>query len=876
MGVRGLTGFIARNAELYLTPYELHDCNLVIDGDNLACNLYKDVTGNYSAFGGDYDDFYRAVVNFFVVLAECNIKAYVLMDGGYEQRKLRTVGKRMRGKISVIKRINPCASITVFPVMMKEVFVDAVKDCGVPVMRCVFEADDELAALSRKLKCPVLSYDSDFYIHNVKYIPLITLTVKAHTKLCRSNIIENPEEETRKLRKNEAKKVDKRTRGNRIMDAIVVDNKEKPKKGKSYKYLDCCMYRIENLIARGSLSKEKLPLFAAMLGNDYISRSCFKNFFQSGMGKVGRSRKTKQQQRRIKVILQWLKTETAESALEKIMTRLQTSQRESLMAQMEAATSGYSNEKCRSYDFFINKYENVFEDFINADDDDEIYETEEEEESDEEEEEEEEEEENTSNIEEEIVEKIEEEEYVESDDLQETVEQEEKDVEKKENSSKSASEDSENEEESNEDTNDIISSFPQWFLDKLYPANLPRFFVDFVHLRKYINNPQIEHFPYSECNGIALPILTLSYSLLNNVKGNEFVPKLMEDGTLRPLFFTYLTRATRVTNIRYEHVEVDQKSKYDFEPENPNPLFLKEVFEKNMHELNADELFAELDKLPKDIRLYFMAIVYWLQKSQHYDVEHVHALIVCLVVLRTIDSKIPAERDLKAFQKKFGKIIKKERQVRDKDEANGTKRVIKDEVLALPIPDRLAYIPKSDCYLVQNELLKHFHMQDIFKKKYDMYSSIILHAFAEFQAVVFQLHSLNALLDFPYEPPRMGQSYCGVFLYNLYDLFKNRLDTEYYIKNFIFRDSQMMFDLYLYLWRWCEKFIPSWKQPKDQNVKPTLSKKILKKKRQLARKNAAQEITVQDPNADMLSSAGETNDEFLDLNNKFCTFLKVS
>lgn len=59
MGVRGLTGFIARHAELYLTPYELHDCNLVIDGDNLACNLYKDVTGNYSAFGGDYDDFYR-------------------------------------------------------------------------------------------------------------------------------------------------------------------------------------------------------------------------------------------------------------------------------------------------------------------------------------------------------------------------------------------------------------------------------------------------------------------------------------------------------------------------------------------------------------------------------------------------------------------------------------------------------------------------------------------------------------------------------------------------------------------------------------------------------------------------------------------------
>jgi len=39
---------------------------------------------------------------------------------------------------------------------------------------------DDLSALARKLNCPVLSYDSDFYIHNVKYIPLITLTVKVN------------------------------------------------------------------------------------------------------------------------------------------------------------------------------------------------------------------------------------------------------------------------------------------------------------------------------------------------------------------------------------------------------------------------------------------------------------------------------------------------------------------------------------------------------------------------------------------------------------------------------------------------------------------------------------------------------------------------
>lgn len=289
----------------------------------MSCNLYRDVLGSNSAFGGNYDEFYRAVVNFFVVLAECNIKSYVLMDGGYEYRKLRTVGKRMRGKISAIKKINPFSSICVFPVMMKEVFVDAVRDCGVPVMRCVFEADDELAALSRKLKCPVLSYDSDFYIHNVRYIPLVTLTVKAHTKTYKEAEKDAGHDINRKLKKTEAKKLEKRTKGNRIMEPIVVGNEEKPRKGKSYKYLDCCIYRIENLIARGSLSKEKLPLFAALVGNDYISRSAFRNFFVGGLVKLSRGRKTNQQQRRIKIILQWLKYETAESAMTKIMSRLQ-------------------------------------------------------------------------------------------------------------------------------------------------------------------------------------------------------------------------------------------------------------------------------------------------------------------------------------------------------------------------------------------------------------------------------------------------------------------------------------------------------------------------------------------------------------------------
>ena len=171
MGVRGLTSYIAKNSEKYLKPHELHDCNLVIDGDSLSSNLYKWTCTN-SAFSGDYDHYYRSVIKFFQSLEQCNITPYVLLDGGYLSKKLSTVKQRLRDKISTVKHINTISGMQLFPLMMREVFVEALKDIGVKVMRCIFEADDEVAILARKLNCPVLSFDSDFFIHNVQYIPM--------------------------------------------------------------------------------------------------------------------------------------------------------------------------------------------------------------------------------------------------------------------------------------------------------------------------------------------------------------------------------------------------------------------------------------------------------------------------------------------------------------------------------------------------------------------------------------------------------------------------------------------------------------------------------------------------------------------------------
>ncbi|XP_030382858.1 protein asteroid [Scaptodrosophila lebanonensis] len=843
MGVRGLTSYIAQRAEIYLKAFELHDTNLVIDGDNLACNLYKDVTGLYSAFGGDYDDFYRAVVQFFQVLAECRIDAYVLMDGGYEKRKMRTASKRLTGKIAVIKRINPLASITLFPLHMKEVFIDAVKDCGVPIMRCVFEADDELAALARKLNCPVLSYDSDFYIHNVQYIPLITLTVKVqHSKRDE----QKSSEQTRVLRRNEARRMEKLTKANKIISGIQKpEERPESKRPRTYKYLDCCIYRVEHLCGNGALSPEKLPLFAALLGNDYIARSAFRNFFATGLGKAGRSRKMKQQQRRIRVILQWLRQETSESALAKVLSRLKQSQRESLVAQVQAAISGYSNEICHAYDYFKSNYAEAFRYFEPND------------------------EEYPSDIEEEgdFVGELSEEEEV-GDEVQQDSFAEEQDAEEDESSS------SDDGETNADGVEDKALQFPQWFLDKLYPAHLPRFFVDLLHLRKYINNPQIEHFPHKDANELALPILNYIFALLHNVEGENLLPPVDEEGNPQPIEFTYLTRAMRVTNIRYYRKPIEVLPKYAFVPTAPDARHLQAIFEQRM-QLDAGLLFKKLELLPQDLQLYCLAIVYWLHKSEHCDLLHLNALLICLVVLRTVDVTIPAERELKEFRRRFGKICKQERAVRDKEALDGIKRGIKPALLELSIPDRMAHVPKSDCYLTQERLLPHFHMQEIFKKKYDLYSTIVLHGFAEFQAVVYQLSSLNALLDFPRANPRMNRLYCGAFLYNLYDLLCNRLDVRYYIERFVLPDSKLMFDFFCYLYDWCVDFLPDWKQPdKEQAVPKALIKKQLKKQRQAARKAAASK-NMADPNAEMCKECNSDQDDaFFDLNNKFCA-LKV-
>lgn len=454
--------------------------------------------------------------------------------------------------------------------------------------------------------------------------------------------------------------------------------------------------------------------------------------------------------------------------------------------------------------------------------------------------------------------------------------------------------------------------YPKWFLKKIHSAQFPRFYVDLVHLRKYINNPIIEHFPYPECNQIALPILCHIFTILQRCKGEQFPRRggRQISAEEKP-HFTYLTRKINQSNVHYVRYEMnDVDNDFIYDPEQPDIELLKMVFRNRTPQLNCNHLFEEaLPQLPQDLQLYFLAIVYWLQKSKYSNLEHLHALIICLIVLRTIDTKITPERNLQAFAKRYGKIINREKMMRASEtriQQNHGETEVEEESIEKELPaeqsiiERIRSIPKSDCYLVQNELLKHFHMPEIFKKKYDLYSSIVLHAYSEFQSVLYQLYALNALLEYPYESSRLSQLYCGVFLYNLYNLVNGRQDTRYYVKTYIFRDSKLMFEFYEFLWNWCQPFIPSWKCARTETMtianerlivlntnKTPANRNILRKRRHKTRrellKEKQQQKATKEPEEISAEIVGENEDTlvdadkegFFDINNKFSSLLRI-
>lgn len=797
------------------------------------------------------------------------------MDGGYENKKMNTVRERLKGRIGVIKYIIPLESKHMaIPLMMRECFVDACNASNVKLMRCLFEADNEIAILAKKLDCPVLSYDSDFYIFDGLYIPYVTVTQKIHRKTVKSSSSYEVEiiRKKPKGQKNWKKSTKK----------ILIENpdEEQNVELKTYNYLDCCIYSVENLI-EGQLDKEMLPLFATLIGNDFIEKKVF-NHFLHNVRKKKYSKKLSPQQKRIFKIMDFLKQETLKSAIKKIVGHMKLYQREKMLNRIKFVMSGYCMEKSEAFEYF--RLHDEFPDAAEGDGlgvtiDDLLASSDEEEEDEESGNDGSENEENSENSTEnsEIGENLEEAKNEESkivelfdkklkiEDSGEEAEAIEENSENQEESSENESEEGEEseeeeEEEDVEETSDIDETdreslkfkklpIPEWF-DNVYKSGAtPRFLCDILRYRRYINYPQVELFDKPDANEIANPILTMIFSMLHKTEGS---------------YYTYYTRIPKY--IRYEVKRFERQNTIEFDPaEKNNVELLKTLFQKEVKNCEKLKIFEKIYEVPESYQLFILSVIYWLNKMDGPDINLLMSVLLCLITLGVVDKKCEKiHRDQGVFMKNYKKYLEEQKKGLKKDPEKSKS----EQSLSKSLSSLQKEVTKSEALLAMEKLVSHFSISSKMERKHADFRKNVVHMFSELQAVISNLNALNPLLNFPFENVKIAKCFNGLFVYNMYNNLKSRSDPKDYVKSHIFANSPNLGQYFSTFLEFCEVILPALKM---NEVKAEPPKKPTKPKQNKVKKVKPK---VQEKVELKVQESDEEEGGFFDANNKFSCLIE--
>ena len=273
MGVRGLSTYLAQRRDFF-DAKELRDTEVIIDGNNLRFQLYRQCRGLNDCFGGDYDKYYNFVRQFFARLKRCGITPVIVMDGAFDKdnRKIPTVISRVTEHT---KRAVVCNPVTqsrnrVFPIFAQEVFIDALRALDIEVHQSSFEADEVIAQLAFSRSCPVISNDSDFYIFDV--------------------------------------------------DLILIDSLDLTNNSDGDTFLACDMYNRRKMLDHyGLANMDLLYLCAALIGNDYIPPWVFDKVFMN-IKLVNKNSEMTERHRKIKSLFKYMSREkSVENALNKLL-----------------------------------------------------------------------------------------------------------------------------------------------------------------------------------------------------------------------------------------------------------------------------------------------------------------------------------------------------------------------------------------------------------------------------------------------------------------------------------------------------------------------------------------------------------------------------
>lgn len=320
MGVRGLSSFINNNPQ-WLQVHKLHDTKVVIDGSNLYHFLFFRYQLNHQ-FGGDFDKFAKKCKMFFDLLAKCGVEPIIVFDGGYspDERKFPTVLERLKDKRNDAEAICTTGQGKIMPIIAIEAFRLVLVELNIPHIACDFEADDDIAILANELNCPVMSNDSDFFVYDLKagFIPLdyMNLTLCVHNT-------ETGKESTCK--------------------------KDRELTKAEYRYLPIKFYHRDGL---SGLFENKeafvVPLFATLLGNDFLRPEKFAQFYsklsapKKGSSKYFSFPKT---QDRFNAIRRWLnenKDLDLESCVQLVADKLGNSKQEGIEQEIHKCVQSYT------------------------------------------------------------------------------------------------------------------------------------------------------------------------------------------------------------------------------------------------------------------------------------------------------------------------------------------------------------------------------------------------------------------------------------------------------------------------------------------------------------------------------------------------------
>ncbi|XP_013770119.1 protein asteroid homolog 1-like [Pundamilia nyererei] len=147
---------------------------LIIDGAALYyCLYYNSDPKLDQRCGGDYPGFKDDVCKFFEALQDCEITPYVILDGAAGSEKQKSLHSRLKHRLENAKTIaksEPDAvpkGCNVLPPLVKDVFIEILKEKDIEFKQCLGEADPEVFSAANQKQCAVLSHDADFCIYDV-------------------------------------------------------------------------------------------------------------------------------------------------------------------------------------------------------------------------------------------------------------------------------------------------------------------------------------------------------------------------------------------------------------------------------------------------------------------------------------------------------------------------------------------------------------------------------------------------------------------------------------------------------------------------------------------------------------------------------------